>query len=190
MSLLPSATVSKLQPQMQALTTHAPMTLDPSRYVWLDAQRGDAQSLAWDFKITSNGEQSGPAPTLHISGRIVFRSDDDSEIQAEFAKYERLIEMKRCLNLLDSNTANKIIQDRNIYKTFSNVMQYSETFKCVQRIVNTNDESAKRVVKKATEEGWINIDLSDSFCQIANVFVNCMIDIPDTDVFLHDKIDQ
>lgn len=190
MSLLPSATVSKLQPQMQALTTHAPMTLDPSKYVWLDAQRDDTQSLVWDFMISSNAEQGGPAPTLHISGRIFFRSDHDSESQAEFAKYERLVGMKRCLNLLDSNTADEVIQGRNIYRSFSDVVQCSEPFKCVQKIVGKDDESAGCVVKKATEEGWMDVGLSDSFCQIAGVFVNCMIDLPDTDVFIHDKIDQ
>lgn len=192
MSLLPSTAVSKLQPHLQALITHAPMALDPSRYVWLDAETSDAQSLVWDFKITSNGEHSGLAPTLHISGRIKFRSDDDSEAQAEFAKYERLVGMKRCLDLLDSNAAEEVIQGRNIYRAFSEVVQCSEIFKCVRKIVGKDNESAGRVVKKAkaTGEGWMDVGLSDSFCQIAGVFVNCMTDVPETDVWIHDKIDQ
>ena len=168
------------------------MALDPSRYVWLDAETSDAQSLVWDFKITSNGEQSGTTPTLHISGRVIFRSDDDSEVQVEFAKFERLIGVKRCLDLLNSNAADEVIQGRNIYRAFSDVVQYSETFKCVQKIVGKDSESAGRVVKKAKEskEGWMDIGLSDSFCQIAGVFVNCMTDISETDVWIHDKIDQ
>ena len=191
-SLLPSAAISKVQPQLQALITHAPMALDPSKYVWLDAETSDAQSLVWDFKITSNGEQNESASTLHISGRTIFRSDEDSEVQAEFAKYERLVGMKRCLDLLDSNAADEVIQGRNIYRSFSDVVQCSETFRCVQKIVGKDNESAGRVVKKpkATGEGWMDIGLSDSFCQIAGVFVNCMTDILETDVWIHDKIDQ
>ena len=190
MSLLPSAAVSKLQPQLQALETHAPMVLDPSRYVWLAAETSDAQSLVWDFKIISNEEQGGPAPTLHISGRINFRSGDDSEVQEEFAKYERLVGMKRCLDLLDSNAADEVVQGRSIYRAFSEVVQYSETFRCVQKIVGKVNESAGRVAKKANGKSWIDVGLSESFCQIAGIFLNCMTDMPETDVWIHDKIDQ
>ena len=190
MSLLPSAADSKLQPQLQLLESHAPMALDPSRYVWLDAETGDADSFVWDFKITSNSAQSGPDTILHVSGRIVFRSDDDSKVQAEFAKYERLVGMKRCLHLLDGNVADEVIQGRNIYKAFSEVVKYSETFKCVQKIVSKDNESAGRVVKKATGESWIDTGLFDSFCQIAGVFVNCMTDTPESDMYISDRVDQ
>ena len=189
-SLLPRAAVATMQPQLRGLQSHAPMGLDHSRYVWLDAETSDVDSLNWDFKITSNGAQSGPAPTLHVSGTISFRSDDEPNIQTEFEKYERLVGMKRCLELLDSNDVDEVIQGRNIYRAFSEVVNYSETFRFAQKIVSKNNQSAGRVVKEVSRDNRIDTGLLDSFCQVAGVFVNCMTDTPECDMYISDRVDE
>ena len=189
-SLLPSATISKMQPQLQGLQSHAPMGFDSSSDVWLDANTSNVDSLDWVFKITSNVAQSGHVPTLHVSGTISFRSGDDAKTQAEFEIYERLVTMNRCLNLLDSSDVDEVIQGRNIYRAFSEVVRYSDTFKCARKIVSKDNESAGRVVKKVTGNTWIDTGLLDSFCQVAGVYVNCMTDTPESDMYISDRVDQ
>ena len=189
-SLIPSATSLRIQPQLQVLQSHAPMGLDPSRYVWLDAEAVDSKSLEWDFQISSNGAEAKSASVKHVSGRLAFKPDNDPNVQAEFAKLERFVSMKRCLSLLYGDDVDEVVQGRNIYKSFLEIVKYSDTFKCAQKIVGKDSESAGRVARKGISKTLIDTGLFDSICQIAGIFVNCMTDVPEGDMYISDRIDQ
>jgi hypothetical protein len=120
-SLVASIGDSSLQRELRGMDSHAPMVLDASRFVWLDAETSDANQLVWDWKMTSSSADGvEPAMTLHVSGRIVFRSADDVEVQNDFERYERLVGRQPCQALLDGNEADGVIQgSRNIYKAFA-----------------------------------------------------------------------
>lgn len=190
MSLRPGFADSTLQPQLQGMDSHAPMAIDPSRFSWLDAEAIDADSLVWDWKIVSDNEQGGSASTLHVSGRIVFRHVNDPQFQNDFARYERLVGRQRCLRLLEGNDVDEIIQGRNIYKTFAEIVEYAEVYRGVQKIVGKDNESAGRVIKAYNGETWLDTGLADSFCQVAGIFVNCMTDRSDSEIYISDRIDQ
>jgi len=190
MSLRPDFATSDFQPQLQGLDNHAPMCIDRSRLVWLDVEASEANPHVWNWKMVSNTAQESSATTLHVSGRIVFRSADDALLQSDFARYERLVGHQRCLRLLDGNDADDVIQGRNIYKTFAEIVDYGEVYRGVQKIVGKDNESAGRVVKVYTGETWLDTPLSDSFCQVAGIFVNCMADRSDKDICISNRIEQ
>ena len=190
MSLRPDFATSDLQPVLQGLENHAPMCIDPSRLVWLDVEASEANSHLWNWKMISNPTQDSTATNLHVSGRIVFRSADDALLHSDFARYERLVGHQRCLHLLNGSDADDVIQGRNIYKTFAEIVDYGEVYRGVQKIVGKDNESAGLIVKAYTGETWLNNPLSDSFCQIAGIFVNCMTDRSDKDICISNRIEQ
>ena len=191
MSLHPASADTSLQPQVQGLVNHAPMSMDPSRSVWLDAEMNDASSLIWDWKMNStSGQDSQTASTLYISGRIKFRSADDPEIQSEFAKYSRLVGRSRCKYLLNDADADELIKGIRIYQKFAEIVEYNQIYQGVQKLVSKGNESAGYVVKKYNPETWLDTGLADSFCQVAGIFVNSMTNRSPKNMYISDRIDH
>ena len=63
-------------------------------------------------------------------------------------------------------------------------------YRGVQKIVGKDNESAGRIVKAYPGETWLDTGLGDSFCQVAGIFVNSMIDRSDCEMYISDRIDQ
>ena len=180
-----------LQPQAQAIVNHAPMSIDHSRAVWLDAEISDTRSLVWDWKMISISSQDTElAPTVHISGRVIFRPANDPETQNELTKYERLVDRSICQRLLNGVDADELITGNKIYKRFAEIIEYSDMYKGIQKLVSKGDTSAGRVVKTHNGDNWLDTGLADSFCQVAGIFVNSMTDQSRSSVYISDKIDQ
>lgn len=189
-SLRPNLAVSRLEPQIHGVENQSPICIDPARSVWLEVEALDGEGHTWNFKMISNGSQKGSATTTHTTGKIVFRSTDDLQLQLEFARYERLIGYQRCLNVLKSPNADDIIQGRNIYKTFSEIVDYGEAYHGLQKLVGQGNESAGHVAKKYNSETWLDAHLSDCFCQVGGIWVNCMTDRAPTDMYIANGIEQ
>ena len=47
-SLRPKFTDSSLQPQLQGMNSHGSMSIGPFKFVWLDVETSDNDSLVWD----------------------------------------------------------------------------------------------------------------------------------------------
>ncbi|KAI1345678.1 hypothetical protein F5Y01DRAFT_320504 [Xylaria sp. FL0043] len=124
--------------------------------------------------------------TIHTVGHITLTKRDNTKVQAEFQRYKRLAGYhQHCVNILNKSSADNIIQGtRNIYRAFSEVVDYSEPYKGLQRIVGQGHESAGRVVKKYSGKTWLDTYLSDCFSQVAGIFVNCMTDCGADDMFI------
>lgn len=189
LSLRPDFTASNLQPQIHNVDNQAPICMDSSRAVWLDLEAVNADFHTWNWKVVSTGVK-GSATTLHVSGKILFRSVDDPQFLAEFARYERLVGHQRCLSVLNSPDADDIIQGRNIYKTFAEIVDYGETYRGLQKLVGKGNESAGRVVKQYNGETWLDTHLSDCFSQVGGIWVNCMTDRTPTDMFIANGFEQ
>ncbi|KAF3483339.1 polyketide synthase [Arthroderma uncinatum] len=189
-TIRPEFLPSNFQPQLRDLENHAPVCLDPTLCVWLDVEATDSQSHAWDFKMISGPANDNPVPTLHVSGKIIFTSNEDEQLRNDFARYERLSGHERCLLLLNGDECDDVIQGRNIYKVFAEVVDYGPIYRGVQKLVGKGNESAGRVVKKYTGTTWLDTPLADSFCQCAGIFVNCMTDISDKEMYISTKIEQ
>ncbi|KAF3055676.1 Conidial yellow pigment biosynthesis polyketide synthase [Daldinia childiae] len=157
---------------------------DPSRFVWIEFEALDVECHSWSWKIISNVPEKPRSETEHVHGKLIFRSVHEPEYEAEFARYERLVRHERCLDILKSDDADDIIQGRNIYTTFSSVVDYGEQYRGVKKIVGLGNESVGRVVKKYTGETWLDTHLSDCFSQVGGIWANCMTNTAPEDMFI------
>ncbi|KAH1614543.1 hypothetical protein KXX21_001429 [Aspergillus fumigatus] len=192
-SLQPRLMQLQLQPQLRGLDNHNPLCMDPTRKVWLDAEAQDTDGYVWNWKMTSESTRTGLSNdrTLHVSGQIVFVSTEDEQLQAQFSRFERLVDYKQCLALLHNDEADDaILGPRNIYKAFSEVVDYGEVYRGVHKVVGQANRSAGRVVKKYTGSTWLDGPLCDSFCQVAGIFVNCMTDKAANEIRISNRIEQ
>ena len=179
-----------LLPEVADLESDSVLCLDPSKSVWLEADKLDEHT--WNFRIIST---DGPNPstskgTQHVSGRYFFRRPQDC-VQ-EFAKYERLVDSRRMEALLDGQEAEEVVQgSRNIYKAFSPCVQYfEEEYRGLQKVASRGLESAGRIVKPVEKDTFLSVALSDAFCQETGFYVNCMTDIEDGEIYISNKIEQ
>ncbi|KAI4254410.1 MAG: hypothetical protein LQ352_003112, partial [Teloschistes flavicans] len=190
MSLQPELTTSNLVPQIRAVVNEAPICNDPSRSVWMDFERLETDDHTWDWTIRSNGPQSGTTMTRHATGEIVFRSADDPQYQLEFGRYERLVQHQRCLQVLEGEHADDIVQGRSIYKMFSDVVDYGEMYFGLRKLVGSGNESAGYVVKKHSSETWLDPFLGDCFSQVGGIWVNCLTEKKAGDIFIANGFEQ
>ena len=183
LSLNPEVATSKLQPEIHSVDNYAPICIDASRTVWLDFDVNDSEPHCWDFKFVSTGSK-GASSTLHVSGKIVLRSVEDAQAQVQFGRYERLVAYSRCLSVLNGIDADDIIQGRNIYKAFADVVDYGEQYRGLQKLVGKGNESAGRINKAYNAETWLDTHLSDCFSQVGGIWVNCMTDRSTADMYI------
>lgn len=191
-SLHPEFAGQNLQPQLQGLDNHNPICLDPTRTVWLDAEAQGPEHHLWKWEIISKptSSSSNAATSLHVSGSILFRSTEDAQFQMDFTRFERLVDHQQCVSLLGSDDADDIIQGRQIYKSFAEVVDYSAMYQGVRKVVGKGNRSAGRVVMQYTGDTWLDCPLCDSFCQVAGLFVNCMSDISTQEAFISNRVEQ
>ncbi|KAF3390904.1 Iterative polyketide synthase afoE [Talaromyces pinophilus] len=182
-SLYSDFMTSGLQPRICNVDNQSPICIDSSRSVWLDVESQESTPNNWSWQIVSTSESS-KASTVHVTGQIIFVSTDNAEWQLEFSRYERLIGHQRCVSLLNSDDADDIIQGRNIYRSFGEVVDYSAPYRGLQKLVGKGTESAGRVVKKYTGESWLDALLSDAFSQVGGIWVNCMTDKDPGDMYI------
>ncbi|KAL4936283.1 hypothetical protein BDV06DRAFT_228045 [Aspergillus oleicola] len=174
-------------PELEGMESDAPLCLDGSKSVWLVAERPDDSSFAWNFRIMSSDSRD---TTQHVSGRITFRTPKDL-VQA-FATYERLVDHRRALALLDAQEAEQTIQgSRNIYKLFANMVNYKEDgYRGLQKLAATSNESAGRIIKQDSKKSILGVGLGDTFCQVAGIFLNCMTDCDEGKMYLSNRVER
>ncbi|KGO69364.1 Male sterility, NAD-binding [Penicillium expansum] len=192
MSLRPEFQNRSFIPELHGLRHYQPLVKDDSRAVWIEAQSFDAEGLVWNWKLTATDDK-GSGFVTHTSGTITFQAADSVQVKTEFEKLRRLIGRKRCLQLLDGNVADDILQGRNIYRAFSEVIDYKEIYRHVTKIAGSENESAGRITKKYDGETWLDTVLTDCFCQVAGIFVNLMttkVDLSERGIFICDGIDR
>ena len=193
-SLCPEFPISDFQIDLRNLENQSPICRDSSREVWLDVTAPDQSRRLWSWKMISNPQGSKNGENLHATGIVIFRQRDDPEFLGEMRRFERLVTHKRCKEILGSNGGSEdILQGTNtIYKLFADVVDYSEVFRGVRKVVGiaNSGESAGRVIKQYSGETWLDTPLCDSFCQVAGVFVNCMTHRSDSDAFISNGVER
>ncbi|KAL2813220.1 hypothetical protein BDW59DRAFT_167582 [Aspergillus cavernicola] len=188
-SLQPQLQQGQFHPQLHGMQSHGPLGLAQTGTVWLDVKALDQSALGWDFSIGSES-QPGAKLTPHASGRIVFLPSNDEQTQAEFARYARLIPLSRCQALLSGVEIDEAMQGRSIYKNFVEIVNYSLVFKGLRKIVSRGLESAGRVNRLSKGTRYVDTGLLDSFCQVAGIFINCMTEVPEGDMFISDRVER
>ncbi|OJI88585.1 hypothetical protein ASPTUDRAFT_135016 [Aspergillus tubingensis CBS 134.48] len=171
-------------PQVRNVTSDAPLGLD-SRDVYILLHRQSKEEFIWDMKYISEDSQRGARSQLeHCVAQIKMFNPDDAELSAEFARYGRLINHRRCQELLKDPSVDDVLQGRNIYRYFSEVVDYSEKYRGVTKLVGKGNESAGRIVKNYSAETWADTFLCDSFSQVGGFWVNCMTDRSPSDIYI------
>ncbi|KAL2862550.1 putative polyketide synthase [Aspergillus lucknowensis] len=197
-SLRPEWVSKGLLPVVCDMVNQVPICADNARSAWLELAALDDSQTVWSWKIISSSSSSNSkeGATVHAEGRIRIRSPDEAAYQAEFARYEWLVTHKQCTGLLDlANDSSasdevEIIQGRNVYRAFSDVVDYGDIFRGLQRVVGRGDESAGRVTRKHSSETWLDVALIDGICQVGGLFVNCMTDRPAGDMYIATGIEM
>jgi acyl transferase domain-containing protein/nucleoside-diphosphate-sugar epimerase/SAM-dependent methyltransferase/acyl carrier protein len=213
-SLHPTWAATGHQPVVLDMANHSPLCVDPTRAVWLEFEviddnnnnnnnNGNAQddddddALLWSWKIVSTpltGGGGSEPPQVHVLARLHIRPCDDAAYQAEFARFERLVSHAQCVALLnrvgdnhgDEEEASgvEILQGRNLYRAFSEIVDYGELYRGLRRVVGRPGECAGRVQKRHGGETWLDVPLSDSFSQVGGLWANCMTDRGPGDMYI------
>ena len=191
---------SSFQPELQELEHYNPLAMDAFKLVWIDATSRDVEGLVWDWKLIATADAGSSSSnnisgsTHHSSGTISFRSSQDPHLKVDFERLERFVTRKRCQRLLEDNDADHVLQGRNIYRAFSEVIDYKQVYRHVTKLVGKDNESAGRVFKNHDRETWLDTVLTDCFCQVAGIFVNLMTnddsDVSERGAFICNGIDR
>ncbi|KAJ5608144.1 type I iterative polyketide synthase [Penicillium hordei] len=177
MNLQPDFKAYQFQPEVQGVSYHNALVDSDSTDLYLDVVAKDDGGLAWRWRLY--GTDSGGRVTDFSSGNIVFLPASDPALKENFERLSRLSGKKRCTSLLQGNSADDVLQGRNIYRAFEQVVNYAEPFRCVTKIVGKEDESAGYVSKEYAGETWMDPVLTECFCQVAGIFINLMTDASD-----------
>ena len=179
-----------MQPQIRSMVNLVPVCVDVSRSVWLDLEALNPSRTTWSWKWTSTGS-SGTMPTTHVSGEIHFRDSNDVHYQSEFSRYGRLVSHRRCMKILHHENPDEVLQgQRSIYRVFSPIVNYSPLYFGLQKLVGLGSESAGQVVKKHSGDSWLDAFLSDAFCEVAGIWVNCMAEESESDMWIANGIED
>ncbi|CAI7662355.1 unnamed protein product [Penicillium glandicola] len=179
---------STLLPELESMESESPLCLGGSKQVWLDAEIVNDSPIIWEFHITST--DNTVETTQHVSGRMIFRSPEDAT--HIFDTYERLVDHKRAVALLDGEDSDQVIKgSRNIYKVFTPVVQYNkDSYKGLQKLASAGNESAGRIVKQDPTTTILSVGLGDTFCQVAGIYLNCMADCAEGNMYLSNRVDR
>jgi acyl carrier protein len=175
---------SAMQPVVLDMANHSPLFVDPTRLVFLQFETLNESDTLWAWKIFSTSSSGNS--DLNVEAKLQMRSPDDVIYQSEFNRFERLVTHAQCaavLNLTDDDDVD-ILQGRNVYRSFADVIDYGELYRGVRRVVGRSGECAGRVQMKHRGETWLDAPLSDSFSQVGGLYINCMTDKPITDMFI------
>ena len=134
MTLRPDFKDFSFQPELRGMSHHNALVLDPSKAVYLDIVSSDSEGLIWEWKL--NATDSSGIVTAYTTGSIVFRPAEDPLLKDNYESLTRLSGRKRCVNLLEGNHADEVLQGRNIYRAFEQVVDYKEPFRHVTKIVS------------------------------------------------------
>ncbi|KAI2602598.1 putative polyketide synthase [Hypoxylon sp. NC1633] len=188
MSIQPELQKENMHPQICNVINQSPICNNPSRSVFLNFSRIATNKHIWNFEIVSNDAK--PGETTHVTGELRFQAPDDSQYRLEFSRFERLVNHRRCREILDCDDADDIIQGRSIYKVFSEVVDYGKHFFGLQKLVGRASESAGRVVRKHSGETWLDTYLGDCFSQVGGIWVNCIANESSKDMYIANGFEQ
>ncbi|KAE8153332.1 hypothetical protein BDV25DRAFT_136938 [Aspergillus avenaceus] len=178
-------------PYVQDVTSDAPLCLDPSRKVWVELHLQDTERRIWNLQYMSEQSDKGSrSKVLHCAARFVLYSADDPEMASEFARYSRLVTYRQCRDILDDPNVDDILQGRNVYQTFAEIVDYSQSYRGVRKLVGKGNHSAGRIVMAYSGKTWADTFLCDSFSQVGGFWVNCMTDRSPSDIYLANGMER
>ncbi|KAI1736434.1 hypothetical protein F4680DRAFT_469083 [Xylaria scruposa] len=190
--LKPDPALSKSSFQFLLVQYPSPLCINQERATWVELSEvaSSGGGPAWDFEIFSTDLSSDSQRAAHTTGSVIFALVDNPLSNISFSRLERMAGYERCVELLKSGEVDEILQSRNIYKVFSDVVDYSEEYRGLKKLVGRGNQSAGLVVKDFNHDSWLDPHLADSFCQVGGIWVNCMTERDPTEIYIANGIEQ
>ncbi|KAL4971434.1 hypothetical protein BDW66DRAFT_155664 [Aspergillus desertorum] len=167
-----------MQPAVRDMVNHSPICFDPSRVFYLDLEAADA-AQEWKARFFSVENESGRQET-HADACVQVRSHEDRQYVKEFSQLARMVNYSRTHELLHASLTEggvEILQGRQVYRAFGQVVDYSDIYRGVRYVVGRGFECAGLVqldVKHRRRDTWLDVPLSDSFAQVGGMWTNLM----------------
>ncbi|KAJ0416962.1 hypothetical protein BJY00DRAFT_316374 [Aspergillus carlsbadensis] len=178
-------------PCVSDVGSDAPLLLDSNRDLWIELLKEQGSRSTWELKFLSEETKAKASRRLlHCAARITMHDASDGILQAEFARYARLVSHRKCVELLSDPDVDDILQGRNVYRAFAEIVEYSEPYRGVQKLVGKGDESAGCVLKSYSGITWADAFLCDSFSQCGGFWVNCMTDRDQGEIYIASGIEK
>lgn len=187
-SIHPDWVTNGLRATLHDMANLAPICLDPARALSLEFE--DRGNGFWDWKIVGLSE-SEPR-VLHTTGRLQMRDLRDVAYQSEFRRLGRLVDHARCLELLNlgpNHDGVEILQGRNIYRAFHNIVEFGEQYRSLRWLVGRGNENAGRISRTPQNDALFERLRGEHISQVGGVWVNCMTDHSLSDIFLGAEIE-
>ncbi|KAK4555343.1 hypothetical protein LTR86_007640 [Recurvomyces mirabilis] len=175
--------IKDMQPEISDVTNQAPVCINPARALWVDLKLSSVGSRMWQWEMSSTASD-GSHKTSHVKGSIAMRPTDDQKYANDFARYGRLMNHRRCTDLLQCKDPDDIVQGRNIYKIFCEIVDYTAQYQNLRKIVGKDNMSAGRINKERSDATWLDAHLTDCFCQVAGFWVNSMTERNPTEMYI------
>ncbi|KAJ6786654.1 hypothetical protein PWT90_03594 [Aphanocladium album] len=194
LNLHPELKGSSREPQLLDIVCGAPVTVDDSRGLWIEFEDMSAASRDPTFKFrlfsTAGTASTDKGISVATSGTILLHSTTDNSIALEFGRLGRLVSAKQCEYLLSGEGIEESLRCPSIYKLFSHVVEYTDEYRGIQKIVSTKDMSAGQVTEKVKMESWFDAFMSDYFCQVVGVWASCLSDCPANEMYVCNGMGQ
>ncbi|KAL2812962.1 hypothetical protein BJX63DRAFT_395333 [Aspergillus granulosus] len=177
------------KPSVEDLEIQAPLGVSNS-VIFLRLQQSSAPEPSWTFSFTSKPTDGAVDEQLHAAGTVVLRANN-SKSMAEFARYSRLVSVKRCRELM-SDPECQVLQGPVVYQLFSKVVTYADYYKGVQSVYASSREVAGRVrLPQTVKDPELRRPLLvDSFIQTSGIHVNCLSGVGPKEVFVCNRVDR
>lgn len=186
-------------PQFQDIQYQSPVCASSAHITWIEASEECNDSTgSWHFEVYStdnNIVSNKGTKMIHTTGRVVFMQSGDASLQRELAYFPRLFGHGRATDLLTSPDVDEVLGQRNLYRVFSEIVDYGDEYRGLRKMVARGNEAAGVVVPVAKKEPSkdslkFNPHLSDAFCQVAGVWANFMTTRSSSEAYLANGIGQ
>ncbi|KAI0535245.1 hypothetical protein GGR58DRAFT_479703 [Xylaria digitata] len=192
-SIHPAIAEASLEPQVHVVENQSPLCINATRQVFIETEeRTQGSEKSWSFQIFSTDKANGGGKSLHTTGRLEFRAANDPSLRLEFARLERLMNHRLYVDMMSSGDVDEILSHRNIYNIFSEIVEYSDEYRGLQKLVAQGNHSAGYVTRKHKSplRGVDNAFMTEAVCQVGGIYVNCMTGRSPSDIFLATGIER
>ncbi|RYP78383.1 hypothetical protein DL771_000568 [Monosporascus sp. 5C6A] len=192
-SIRPDLAASRLEPQVHLVENQSPLCINPARQVCIETEEEPANpSRSWNFRIFSTEGPGDAGKVMHTTGRVDFCAADDVFLKLEFARLERLVSHQRYVEMMSSSDVDEILSHRNIYKIFSEIVEYTDGYRGLRKLVAHGNQSAGQVIRKqhGAGSGVDDAYLTEAICQVGGIWVNCMTGRAAEDMFIATGIER
>ncbi|KAJ6443315.1 polyketide synthase [Purpureocillium lavendulum] len=180
---------SSLEPQIHLVENLSPLCVNHGRQVFIEIEREMQLS---GFRVFSTDGTQGGDQMVHTTGKIDFCATEDVSLRLEFARLERFMGHKRYLQMMSSPDVDEMLSHRNVYNIFSDIVEYSEEYRGLQKLVSQGNQSAGCVTRLVTHNkpGVEDAFFTEAVCQVGGIYVNCMTGRDPGDMFLANGIER